>query len=232
MLPLIPQVIIAFAAILLQTRLDATAVRDLESEGLTVTHGRELSDISRCNRPDECARCVLATITGLESIGPILNVESPLVCDDEYGRTKRHALGPVALAAIGRLPSIRSLYIGETTVRDEQLALIARIRTIRDLDLGGTEVTNDGLRAVAGLTHLKWLRLRATRVTDQGIAHLTNLGELEYLDLSNCAISDDGLRKLKSIRSLRLLGLAHTRFTAQGLMEFEANMRSVGIDLR
>lgn len=152
--------------------------------------------------------------------------------------------GPEGLAALVRLPGLRSLSLslpapatladptltplGEAidlrqlvldipTLDDRAAPQLATLTRLERLDLGGTQISDLGLKSLVGLTQLTELKLHHTRITNRGLANLAGLSRLRLLELDHTDLVDDGVAHLKQLRELRTLRLDRTLITDAAL---------------
>ena len=125
------------------------------------------------------------------------------------------------LAALAKLPRLKTLVLSESGVTDENLKSIGSLQTLGDLDLRGCKISNAGIAALSGLTNLQALRLNgkngATTVDDKGLASIAQLTNLKVLLLDQLWISDEGLKQLTGLTNLEELCLAQTMTTDAGM---------------
>jgi hypothetical protein len=115
------------------------------------------------------------------------------------------------LQLAGGSPESRSLRLGHTSVRDEQLAGLAELSAIAELDLSGTAITDAGLAALAGAPGLRVLELRGcSQLTAAGLAHVARLPRLEELYLSNAELDDAAVAALAPLALVRI-DVTHAR---------------------
>lgn len=138
-------------------------------------------------------------------------------------------------------PSLRTVWIANTTVNDESLKHLAKLVALNWLDLANTNIGDTGVANLAGVRALARLELsgtqvsdealaslaqnnpsigilalRRTRITPDGLNHLSKLPKLDELDLRNCQINDDAIAALTACRSLRSISLSGTNITLTG----------------
>ncbi len=122
----------------------------------------------------------------------------------------------------------------EGAFKGDALAAIGRITTLRRLVVEGVPFTDDDLKPLAALTGLTWLRLRSgdhAAFTGAGLAHLKALTGLEILELQATAIGDQGLRHVAPFTALQSLNLTSTRVTGEGFAHLGKLPRLTKIDL-
>lgn len=113
-------------------------------------------------------------------------------------------LDNAALARVGEMPSLQSLYFVNGTF------------TLRAGEVAGN-VTDAGLRHLANLTSLRELYFSARRVRGPGLAHLTKLPALRSLSIGANQFGDDDLVHLRKMTSLRRLNLGDLRISGAAL---------------
>jgi hypothetical protein len=122
-----------------------------------------------------------------------------------------------ALAAIGDLPSLRSLDLSSCPLSGADLSPIGKLEHLERLSLYNTRIGDNALAVLKGLKELRVLNLSYTQITDTGLAELKGLDQLERLHLTSTKISDAGLTHLAGLKGLKELGLASTAVTDQGV---------------
>lgn len=153
------------------------------------------------------------------------------------------AIDDGALARLGELPQLQSLFLTNTSVTDAACRQLAGCKSLAELGLSGTRVTGEGLAALttlpklsrlylaslelgelgarrlgefAGLTHLS---LRGVKLNDDDLAALKRLDRLEWLDVSQTQLSDASIVHLAELKSLRELNVSNTSVTDAGREE-------------
>jgi hypothetical protein len=106
-----------------------------------------------------------------------------------------------AAAAVERLHG--SLHyddsLSDSSVRKWLVRWLGR-ETIANVDgvyLGGTSVSDDDLARLKGLPRLRTVVLTSSAVTDAGLPHLRDLTGLQTVDLRFTPVTDDGLASLR-----------------------------------
>ena len=116
------------------------------------------------------------------------------------------------LQKIGRVPSVRYLYLGEGRyVDDAMLVPLKNLHKLEELDLSDQDITGEGLIHLSSLEKLRWLDLSGTPLSDAGLYHLREFKNLEYLDLGGTMITGRRLGYLRELPRLRELNLGHLR---------------------
>ena len=110
------------------------------------------------------------------------------------------------LAYVGRLATLRQLWLGRTGISEHGLRRLAALNRLESLDLHGTPIGDAGMVYVGELAALKQLRLDGTTVGDAGLLHLSALASLEDLWLDGTRVTNAGLEHL---RALVRLGVVH-----------------------
>ncbi len=101
------------------------------------------------------------------------------------------------LRDLAGLEQLRALNLsGSRAVTDAGLRHLARMPNLRHLDLGGTSVTDRGLEIVHELPALESISLAMTQVTDAGMAHLGACTRWTSVDLSATSTGDGAIRAL------------------------------------
>jgi Leucine Rich Repeat (LRR) protein len=128
------------------------------------------------------------------------------------------------LAHLGRLASLRKLYIWDTPgVTDVGVAHLAGCRKLEYVHLSGSQLSDDSARVFAQLPRLKGLSLQGNNLTDAGCEHLGKMTQLESLwigcvDERRSKIGDAGVAHLWNLTNLDTLEIQHSEVTNEGLM--------------
>lgn len=89
------------------------------------------------------------------------------------------------------------VYLGGTSVTDEEVREISRLPALRELFLHHTGITDAALGEFEKLRSLRILHLRNTLVSDEGLEKLRALVHLEELYLFETRVSDEGGQRLR-----------------------------------
>jgi hypothetical protein len=124
--------------------------------------------------------------------------------DTVRGGVRREWLGPDWVR--GRLKPEQSryfericcVYLGGTSVTDEDVLAISDLREMRELFLYRTAITDAALARIDRLRALRVLALGHTSVSDQGLDKLGTLANLKELYLNETKVSDKGGNRLRS----------------------------------
>ncbi|MBX3399036.1 MAG: protein kinase [Gemmataceae bacterium] len=114
-----------------------------------------------------------------------------------------------------------ALFLENTKVSDAGLAHLKNLKELVGLHLAGTAVTDGGLIHLKEFGSLQWLDLSGTTVSDAGLAHLKNLGKLGAITLGNLPVGDEGLSHLKELKGLESLTASGTAVTDAGLIHLK-----------
>src|SRR6185295_2969494 len=114
------------------------------------------------------------------------------------------------------------LGLSQTKITDASLAVLGRLPSLRQLFLAGTATTDLGLEQLKMLRQLTHLSLAKTGVTDTGLVQLARLGNLGWLCLSETKLTDGSLPQLTKLASLRELLIDGTDITDAGHEELAA----------
>jgi hypothetical protein len=185
----------------------ATAVREIEKMGGTVTYSHE----------------VRRTATLLEDLfgdpgAPDDPVRVLVVVGVKFDRASATDAGLIYLKEFG---SLRVVYLGTTDVSDVGIQHLDGLISIKQLELGGTNVSDAGLQHLKSLKNLQSLELMLTNVTDDGLEHLSGMTKLSSLGLRKCNITDAGLKHLAALSNLHSLDLKHTQVTREGVKKLQ-----------
>ena len=164
--------------------------------------------------PDVFDTVVIVTIEGdnvddefLENVGKLRGVEKV----DLVG----HSAPDLTLAGMAQLCNLPRLKNFNTrrgiAIPRGFVAGLAGRTGIRSLWLPQAAVTDDEMAIIGGFTDLEFLQLDGSNVTDQGFAHVANLKKLTILDMPGVRITD--LAPVADLVQLDLLVLAPDRAT-------------------
>lgn len=141
--------------------------------------------------------------------------------------------GDVAAAAIGSIPRIEAVQIGNqaqdaTPLTDRGIQELAGAFSIRDLDLISNLMTDQGLKHLGRINRLTQLTITSPQVTGSGLGPLVDLPELRDLSLRTSGLTDVAFDYLSRAKSVTKLRLAHRGFrppaalTDEGVMKMAA----------
>lgn len=136
--------------------------------------------------------------------------DDPMVVLDNYPEDRR--LFDDVLQKVGRVPSVRYLYLGGGGyVDDTMLVPLKNLDQLEELDLSHQDITGEGLIPLSQLKNLRRLDLSETPFTDAGLYHLKQIENLEYVNLRKTKISGRRLGYLLELTRLRELDLSYLR---------------------
>lgn len=161
----------------------------------------------------------------LEVVASIHTLERLSLDGDRKGRTTGRQL-----AALGRLPRLRELSVGDTRFDDEAAAGLAGAAALEELYISDASgVTDAGMTDLAKLANLKTVTLLgANRVTDTGLVHLAGLPRLETLGLHGLAgATDAGVAELARLPKLGTLRLVEAGRVGDGGLKALAGSKSL-----
>lgn len=119
--------------------------------------------------------------------------------------------------AVETLGAVSTLDLSYSSVSTSDLRRIGKLSSLRRLFLMKTEVTDEAVAALSGLKALELLRLDFTAITDRALGHVAQLENLKELTLSGTRITDLGLRQLRPLKKLTVLGIATTSASRPGV---------------
>ncbi len=129
-----------------------------------------------------------------------------------------------ALAKIGQMPSLRSLFLRGLGVSDETLRDLHGPRRLESLSLSNARITDDCLTLIAtDMTELQHLSIDTCFIKGAGLAALRRCPNLVSIVVRGCDLTDEGIAdigELKQIRSLRIDG--GSKLTDEGLRRIGA----------
>ncbi len=113
---------------------------------------------------------------------------------------------------------VRREWIGphwvHTQVSEEDSKFFERIVGVY---LGGTTVSDENVRELSALTELRELFLHSTSVTDKALDSIGNLQSLQMLHLASTQITDQSLENIAQLKNLREIFLNETQVTEAGI---------------
>lgn len=115
-----------------------------------------------------------------------------------------NAIGDVTVGKLVQIRTLKSIWLGGTTITDRSLELLATRPDLRSTGFDGTNITDAGVAHLARMTALESLSFYNTPLTDEALKHLTALKTLRTLVLGVTAITPQGLRQLKDLPIERL----------------------------
>ena len=137
----------------------------------------------------------------------VRNWDDLLASVAERRLTAVHATGQMTDAVLERLCRLEHIeeldLSGSRSVTDEGLRHLARLPRLRNLQLGGTSIGDAGAKEIARVATLEKIGFGGTRVSDAGVAHLAACGNLRVIDLSGTRTGDGAIRALAEMPVLR-----------------------------
>ncbi len=120
-----------------------------------------------------------------------------------------------------RLTSLNGF--GSEDVIDSDLEFVGRLPSLSTLHLWQSSVTDEGIAHLAGMPNLMHISLGDTAITSESIRTLSQLPKLSHLYLSGCAgITDDAIPYFIEAKSLRGMTIDRTGMTEEGIMRLHA----------
>lgn len=134
----------------------------------------------------------------------------------------------------GKVPALRTLELGYSSVRDIHLSRFADLPALEELNLDSCPVGDWAIAYLADhnvVPNLTSLDLADTDLTDIGMSHLPKFTRLTRLSLFYCNITNAGLSNLKSMTSLEILNLDSREVGDDGLAHLQnlTNLKSLDI---
>ena len=127
-----------------------------------------------------------------------------------------------ALSSIANLYSVRTLYLNDTDVTDNDLHFVAGPAALTELSLQNTRVTDGGMRQICGLSLLSSLNLSETAITDKGLRDIGTMRYLKRLRLNKTRVGDEeGAHGCEASLNLESLELTKTRVSSRCLHDLE-----------
>ncbi|XP_055785020.1 uncharacterized protein LOC129859358 isoform X3 [Salvelinus fontinalis] len=124
------------------------------------------------------------------------------------------------VSALAELPSLQTLYLDGTAVREGSLEHLATHSALSALSVAGISVAdgNNVLQIISGLRLTQLTLPGRHSVTDAGLAFLSRLSLLSELDLTDYTyVTDQGVTQLATMTRLKRLSLSNTQVTDAGL---------------
>lgn len=147
-------------------------------------------------------------------------------------RLAQTSVSDIGLEKISQL-KIEDLDVSECSqLSDTALAALGKIKSLKKLNLWRDAITDEGVSQLAGLTELKWLNLDNTQATDAGLKHLKNMSQLEFLHLGSTGVSDAGMPDIVALQSLKDLKVTRTAVTEAGVELVEKGIANVNVQLK
>lgn len=107
------------------------------------------------------------------------------------------------LRAIASFPELRSLYLHETDVGDQDLRVLRGLRNLESLNLTSSAISDASAEVIGGFREMKWLELNETNITDEAVPHLMRLQKLEVLRVRHTNFTEQGILQLASLPNLK-----------------------------
>lgn len=133
-------------------------------------------------------------VAAIERLGGAATVRDGAVVQVSFSGVE---ISDAALAQLGGLRNLESLYLTGTSVGDAGLEHLAGLSSLVNLYLSGTKVTDAGLEQLGAHTKLRVLALDSTVVSDAGVERLAALTGLVHLNLSKTGVTEAGVERLK-----------------------------------
>jgi Leucine-rich repeat (LRR) protein len=133
----------------------------------------------------------------------------PYEAEDRRLEAENRRLIEDVLQKVGRVPSVRYLYLGrDGCVDDAMLAPLENLDELEELGLSDQDITGEGLIFLSSLEKLRWLDLGGSPLSDAGLYHLKQFKNLEYLNLGGTMITGRRLEYLRGLPRLHELDLS------------------------
>ena len=135
------------------------------------------------------------------------------------------------MAAIARLPRLKSLSLRQCNVTGSGLPDLRRLATLEELNLHATPLRSSHAMALGSLGGLRRLSVRDTAITNDVVALVLRLPRLESLDLSYCEVRLSSLRADLRTANLRDLALDGCELDAEDIAAVAAVPRLESLSL-
>jgi hypothetical protein len=139
------------------------------------------------------------------------------------------------VAAMQRLPHLRTLHIEHTQLRDEDLVQLSPLRNQIELieihESLNSKVTGSGIKHFKGWPRLRNLLVYSGLLDAQPLSGAADIPNLESLTWSHCELNADAFAVIARCQQLRRLGLFQCSFDGHALAELNAAKRLESIML-
>ncbi|MEK6262537.1 MAG: hypothetical protein AABP62_28405 [Planctomycetota bacterium] len=119
------------------------------------------------------------------------------------------------IAALSKLPRLKSLDLTDSTVSDASLDRIASYPALEILGVSRTRVTPQGFKRLT-ITTLKQLRAENLNLKDADLVAIADIAFLEDLNLSDESLTGEGFQSFRGRAPLKRLNLQHARLSNAG----------------
>jgi beta-lactamase regulating signal transducer with metallopeptidase domain len=126
--------------------------------------------------------------------------------DLEYLQTPRK-MTDTGLAHIGRIPTLRGLYINHNGATDTGMVHLEKLRALEEFYVGGGDITDAALVHLTKLPRLSYVMLWGRSFGDAAMLHLGQIPNLKILNASRQQITNRGVQYLAASPSLETLSL-------------------------
>jgi hypothetical protein len=145
-------------------------------------------------------------------------------------------IGDDELARLAGLTQLRELVLDRSLhdspgITDQGMAHLKGLMELEDLELGHTRVTDAGLDSLTSCKRLKHLYFDSSQITNVGVAKLGSRHPLESLKLKSSLVTDAGLEALKPLTGLNSLWLDETKIGDAGLAHLKGHTELVCLQL-
>jgi hypothetical protein len=128
-------------------------------------------------------------------------------------------------AALKDLPHLRKLVVGKSRMSGPVTGALGQCKQLRTLYLGDAGLSDQELIGLKKLTLLESLDISGNpQITDKGMVHLKALERLQALYLANTSITDKAFAELKSLDGLCALNVVGTKVTGDAADRFADDM--------
>jgi hypothetical protein len=140
-----------------------------------------------------------------------------------------------AVAAMQRLPHLRTLHIDHTQLSDEDLAHLAPLRNrIESIDIYETlngKIVGAGIKHFSGWPRLRDMRVCTSELDAQYLDIVADIPSLESLNWSRCNLDSGAFAAIARCQKLRQLTLFQCSFDGKSLAELNAAKRLDSVTL-
>jgi len=138
-----------------------------------------------------------------------------------------------AMAAIAKLPNVRSVQLWADELTDAGMLQMATLTKLIEFQSASEVITDAGLPGLQKMLRLESLKLDSPKITDAGLSQISGLTKIINLELNSSEITDAGLPSLLPLQKLVNLELQQATLTDQGLQQLAGlkNLKQLTITL-
>ena len=208
-----------FARVASTTKRQKDAVAVISQHGGRVIYSVEVDSLDTMSSIR--SRLLMAAVkhVDLDLILPVTEVRSRYLEAPSLQRGAKYAPSSI-VDALPDLPSIQTLHLTHTEIRNVDLASLSHLADLRRLDLSMTRLHEAELSSIESLD-LVHLDLSRTRVDDEGLKSLAKMNNLETLNLTRTKVTGHGLRYIQSLPGLKTLRIERSLVSSDDYEQFK-----------